>query len=241
MEEESFALPKESLYVSSLNEATQDTGFKTLEVMTALYSKPTTSIPKPYRSWIPTDPVFKGTVQPKPKESTNEKDSGISNEIHDAYTGPGEFEQHLPEFPLKIIVYGKYAKHAIVTQTFAKASKCTESLLQDKAFVKYSVGPGGSKIVTRMSSSTKGLYIPLNNHNPHQPDTFAPDEMSSSTLVLDNGDSGAVEKATFIPWYGTSVYSDLSEENCNTCNGRSDVDCDSNYNPGTQGMLYIVL
>ena len=248
IEEESLALPKESLYVSSLHESNQKTGVKTQEVITALYTKPTTSIPKPYRSWIPTDPLFKGTVQPK-ESSTNEMDrSGVSNAIHDEYiTGNSEYFQHLPEFPLKIIVYGKYARHAIVTQTFAKASKCTESLLKDEAFVKYrttgqkqvNVGPRGSTIVTRMSGSTKGLYIPLNNHNPNEPDTFAPDEMSSSTLVLDNVDTKAVEKATFIPWYGTSVYSDLSEENCNGCNGRSDMDCDSNFNPGTQRKLVL--
>ena len=258
IEEESLALPKETLYHSKNASmgSNQKIGVKTQEVITALYNKPTTSIPKPYRSWIPTDPLFKGSVQPKPKESsTNEKDSGISNEIHHEYTGPGEFEQHLPEIPLKIIVYGKYARHAVITQRFAKASKCTESLLKDETFVKYSsdgtlcetnsaedcsaVGPRGSKIVTRMSGSTKGLYIPLNNHNPNEPDTFAPNEMSSSTLVLDNVDRKAVEKATFIPWYGTSVYSDLSEESCNTCNGRSDMDCDSNFNPGTQRKLVL--
>ena len=100
-EEEVLDLPKEGLY-SIIGYQIHEQGAKTREVVSALYTKTTAAIPKPFRSWIPTDPALQGNVQPESLET--EENTAQSNQIHHKYTGENEFPQHLPEYPLAALV-----------------------------------------------------------------------------------------------------------------------------------------
>ena len=226
-EEEVLDLPKEGLY-SIIGYQIHEQGAKTREVVSALYHKTTAAIPKPFRSWIPTDPALQGNVQPESLET--EENTAQSNQIHHKYTGENEFPQHLPEYPLKVIVYGPMAKHAIVTQTFSVGSHCSFDLLNTKSIlpnpnireekgfndVPLKIPEYRTSIVSRLSGSTKGLYMSSKHVEGSSPlKEFAPDGLSSSTLVLDPVVSKQEQRTkTFLPWFGSSVYSNLNEEDC---------------------------